>query len=241
MSLPKLEYPTYMTKLPLSGENIKYRPFTVGEEKVLLTAVEGDNYADVDQAIAELIECCTFNTLKVKDMFLIDVEWIFLQIRAKSVGPEIPMSYQWKACQREEPCERTSQISIDIDQIIAIGVEDVEPTKTIDLYDGMALRVAFPKFDQMSKTAMADPETREVMLIAYSLGAVITEENTYTDFTIEDAMEFVLSMTVDQRAKVMDYLNAMPLLKFERDMECQDCGATGKIDLRGMQNFFVLG
>ena len=140
MSLPKLQTPTYELILPSTGDKIKFRPFLVKEYKILLTTLDSEN-EEINRVVTELVDACTFNKLKIDTLANFDIEYIFLNIRAKSIGEITNLLLNCNNCD--------NQISFDLNLTKAQVEKSPEHSSKINLTDKIIIEMRYPKFDEM--------------------------------------------------------------------------------------------
>ena len=208
MSLPKLETPTYELILPSTGEKIKYRPFLVKEYKILLTALESDG-EEIHRIITELVDVCTFNKLKMDTLPNFDIELIFLNLRAKSVGESTNLTLQCNNCEK------------------------------ILISDKIGLEMRYPKFDEMIIIYQNFKSESVVELLCSCIKSVYTDEQLYDDYTKEELIEFVNSFSKNQFSMLEQFFVTMPKVVQHIEQDCPACGAHNELNLEGLQNFFV--
>ena len=149
MALPKLTTPTYELEIPSTDEKIKFRPFLVKEEKILMMAMESKKSADIVQAVKEIVEECTFNKINISDMPMFDIEYIFLQIRSKSVGE---VSKIRVLC----PDDGKTYANLDLDlNEVKVQVGD-DHTNKIELNNGMGIIMKYPTIDSFKESGIQD-------------------------------------------------------------------------------------
>ena len=149
MALPKLNTPTYELEIPSTDEKIKFRPFLVKEEKVLMMALETKDNAQIVNAVKDIVSECTYNKLNINTMPMFDVEYIFLQIRSKSVGEVSKVKI---LC----PDDKKTYTNVEIDlNEVKVQVED-EHTNKIELTDSMGMIMTYPNIDSFTENGIQD-------------------------------------------------------------------------------------
>lgn len=235
--LPKLETPTYKFTLPSTGKPITLRPYTVGEEKVLLTALEGGSEEEMEQACLELLRVCV-SGVEVEDLLSFDVVYLIIQLRSKSLGNEMDLMYESRDCTPEEEggqCPDHLTMKVNLDQV---EMEVKETTKVIDLTPSISVEVGYLKYvDYAASLHMTQAESNEYQ-IRKSIRKVFDSENVYTDFSEEDIIEFVNGMSIAQKTEIVNFLKTTPNVKYESKIKCDVCGAEGDIKLEGLFDFF---
>jgi hypothetical protein len=230
MALPKLEIPTYELILPSTGEKIKYRPFLVKEYKILLTALESDG-EEVHRMINELVDVCTFKKLKMEDLPNFDIEYIFLNLRARSVGETTSLTLQCNNCE--------NKIKFDLDITKAEIKKDPEHTTKILISDNIGLEMRYPKFEEMITIYQNFKSESVVELLCNCIKNVYTDEQLYDDYTKEELIEFVNGFSKGQFELLEKFFLTMPKVVQHVEQDCPECGAHNELNLEGLQNFFV--
>ena len=234
MALPKLnETPKYSLKVPSTGKEIRFRPFLVKEERMLMIAMESGVTKDMLNAIADTLAAC-IEDLDVKTLTTFDVEYMFTQVRAKSVGETTTVGIQ---C---EECDHSNEVTIKLDDL-KVDVPTLEPM--IKLNDTYTLEVRWPAFDTVAN--MANIETTTTTEQAFSvikacMVSLLTEDNRIDlqDTTGAELEDFIDSMSKDQFKKVQEFIEAMPAFKHEVNITCASCKHEQTKTIEGMQNFF---
>ena len=230
MALPKLETPTYTLILPSTGKQIKYRPFLVKEYKILLTALESDA-SEIHRLITELVDVCTFNNVNALELPNFDLEYVFLQIRAKSIGEMTNLELQCNNCE--------TKISFDLDISKAEVIKNPEHNSKVVISDNMTLEMRYPKFSEMAEIYENFNTDKAVDLLCMCIKSILTPETVYDDFTKEEITEFVNSFSKQQFEKIEQFFLTMPKLTQHVEQTCSNCGSKNEVNLEGLQNFFV--
>lgn len=230
MALPKLETPTYDLILPSSGEKIKYRPFLVKEYKILLTSLESDS-EEIQRIVTELVDVCTFNKLNVMELPNFDIEYIFLNLRAKSIGEVTSLTLQCNNCE--------NKINFSLDITKAEVKKDPNHTTKILISDKIGLEMRYPRFEEMIKIYDNFKSENVVDLLCDCIKSVYTDEQLYDDYTKEELIEFVNSFSKSQFALLENFFVTMPKVVQHVAQECPACKAHNELNLEGLQNFFV--
>ncbi len=237
MALPKIGIPTYELELPSTGKTIKYRPFVVKEEKVLLLALESEDDKEIKNAVKDLIKNCVQSRIKVEDLPSFDLEYIFLKIRAASVSEEISMMV---TCQDDNTTQVEAKININ-------EVKVFKPeghTNKIMLDDHTGIVMKYPGMDRFidSEFLNKDIKTDEVFdFIADSVDQIFNEEEVWDSSTTskKEMKEFVETLTAKQFEVIQNFYETMPRLLHKFKVANPNTGEESEYTIEGLQNFFV--
>ena len=236
MALPKLTTPTYELEIPSTDAKIKYRPFLVKEEKILMMAMESKASSDITQAVKDIVTECTFNKVKIDDMPMFDVEYIFLQIRAKSVGE---ISKLKLLCPDDK--ETYADVEVDLNEV-KVQVGD-NHTNKIDLGNDMGMIMKYPSIDSFSDSGIKDINPGNMLEVIGNCILQIYEkkgEKVYEtkDQTKKEVEEFIESLNTKQFKDVQQFFETMPKLKHEITITNPKTKVENKITLTGLNDFF---
>jgi len=236
MALPKLTTPTYELEIPSTDAKIKYRPFLVKEEKILMMAMESKASADITQAVKDIVTECTFNKVKIDDMPMFDVEYIFLQIRSKSVGE---ISNLKLLCPDDK--KTYADVAVKLNEV-KVQVGD-NHTNKIDLGNGMGMIMKYPSIDSFKDSGIKDINPSNMLDVIATCILQIYEnkgEKTYDtkDQTKEEVNEFIESLNTKQFKDVQMFFETMPKLKHEITIKNPKTKKESKITLSGLNDFF---
>ena len=235
MALPILETATYELTLPSSDVQVKYRPFLVKEEKILLLAMESDNAGEITKALKEIVHACTFGSINVDVLPTFDLEYIFLNVRAKSVGEVAKLKL---LCPDDN--ETYGNVELDLSKV-EVQVDD-KHTNEIVVNDKIKMRLAYPTIDTFDPEQ--DAKTLKTQALFDVIGNVVYEiyegETVHkaSDYTKEEMQTFLESLSTDVFVKIQDFFNTMPRLQHEVEVTNPKTNVTSKIMLSGLQSFF---
>ena len=237
MSLPKINTPEYKLNVPSTDEEITYRPFLVKEEKLLLIAAETADEDATYQAIRKIIEsCCLSGNINLDKMPLFDMEYIFLNIRAKSVGEVAKLKV---TC----PDDEKTTVDIEVD-LTKINVEmDEKHDARIQLTDSIGVLMAYPSMTTVGAAQQVKKgESTSALFetIANCLYQIWDGEETYDamDYTMKDKLAFLDSLNHEQFEKIQMFFESMPTLKHEVEITNPTTKVKSKVTLSGMNDFF---
>ncbi len=235
MALPKLNSsPSYTTKIPSTGKEINFRPFLVKEQKALLIAYETQDRRDLARAVVRTIHACVEQELP-QNLPTFDVDYLFTQIRSKSVGETTELQMY---CQE---CNFDNLVTINLEEI---EVSDAPDNNLLELTSSISVKMKYPSYEDILKDPkiMDSKSPTETLLKMTSLcmDSILTEDDQYSlkDESSEEAIEFLESMTSEQFEKVTEYVNSIPSINKKITFNCNECGHHNEITLQGMDDFF---
>mgnify|MGYP001177737407 FL=1 len=240
MPLPTIDTPTYELKLPSSNKKIKYRPFLVREEKILILALESKDEQQITNAVTDVLKKCILTKgVNVDDLPTFDIEYVFLNIRAKSIGEDIKMTV---TC----PDDNTTQVPVTVyvDQIKVIRPKDHKTDIVLD--DKMTLRMKYPSLSQFVENNFEvddDPETvvdKTFQVVADCIDTVYTGEDAWEgkDYSSSERMQFVEQLNSKQYKEVEKFFSTMPKLSHTIEVVNPNTKQKGNIVLEGLADFF---
>lgn len=239
MSLPKIATPLFHLTLPSTGEEISYRPFLVKEEKILLIAKEANDEESVITSVMQILESCTNNEIDITKLASFDIEYLFLNIRAKSVGEEIELKYKHTSDvnRKGDHCDKATTIKIKIDEIY-VKTNEMHKSK-IMISDTVGIQMRYPRLQTLSKLMEGTIEST-IESITDCIEFLFDEEKIYdkTTTTREEMIQFIETLNQEQLTKINEFFETMPRLEHEIEYECSGCGQKDKVTLRGISDFF---
>jgi len=236
MALPKLTTPTYELELPSTDEKIKYRPFLVKEEKILMMAMESKSEADITQAVKDIVNECTFNKIDISNMPMFDVEYVFLQIRSKSVGEVSKLKL---LCPDDKKTYAEVELNLN-DVKVQVGEDH---TNKIELDNGMGIIMTYPTLDSFKESGIRDINASNMLDVISGCIQQIYEEDgkkTYEpkDQTQKELTDFIEQMNTKQFKEVQKFFETMPKLKHDITIKNPKTKKESKITLTGLNDFF---
>ena len=237
MALPIVGIPTYELNLPSTGKAIKYRPFVVKEEKVLLLALESEDETEIKNAVKDLIKNCVQTKIKVDDLPSFDLEYIFLRIRAASVSEEITMKV---TCRDDNTTEM--EVSINLNEVEIFKPEGHSNKIMLDGVTGLVMK--YPGMDRFidSEFLNKDIKTDEVInFIADSVDQIFNSEEVWDSSTTskKEMREFIEGLTAKQFEPLQKFYETMPRLIHKFKVINPNTGKESDYTIEGLQNFFV--
>ena len=236
MALPQVNTPTYELAVPSTDKKLKYRPFLVKEEKILMIAMEGKEQAGIIDAVKQIVDSCTFNKFDVSKSPMFDIEYIFLNIRAKSVGEVSTVNLR---C----PDDNETFVKTDID-LMEVEVEmKEEHTNKIELTDEMGMIMTYPTLDSFTGDTTVVNATNMLDIIANCVAQIYDKkgEDVYDakDSTNQELIDFLESLNSKQFKEVQKFFDTMPRLTHTVTIENPKTKVKSDITLSGLNDFFV--
>jgi hypothetical protein len=234
MALPSIATPEFKTVIPSTGESITYRPFLVKEEKILLMALEGGDVNEITNAIKKILKECVFEELNVDELATFDVEFLFLQLRGKSVGEVVDLSMSHTY---ETECKHRTDVAVKLDEINLTGLRE---TTNIMVTDKIGVKLRYPTLKDSVSIDQNMKETDMLFkIIAKCIEYVFDEESVYNEFTEKEIEDWVSTLNQSQFKKIVDFFQEMPKLEKKVEWTCTKCGEKDEIMLEGLQSFFT--
>jgi len=233
MALPKLNNLTYELSLPSTGEQLKYRPFLVKEQKALMIAQESEDDKQIQNAFAQIINDCTFGELDAYNMPMFDIEYVFLQLRGKSVGEKVQLNV---LC----PDDKKTRVDIEID-LKDVDIQMVKDhTNVIQLTDNISVIMKYPTLSDMSGFG----DTGEISAVFTMMKRCVSEihdgETVYNkiDVSEKELDEFIDSMSTENFEGFSTFFETMPKLKHVVIVKNPKTKKKNEIVIEGLQSFF---
>ena len=239
MPLPKINTPTYDLTLPSNGKKIKYRPFLVREEKILIMALETEDQKQITSAVIQILTACIMTRgVKLNELATFDIEYLFLNVRSKSVGETITLNL---ICPDDEKTQ--VPVTINLDDIQVTRTED--HTNKIKLDDSIMMEMRYPSLDQFVKSNF-DFNEKNAMdqsfdLIAACIDKVYTEDEVWAtaDCTKKEVKEFLESMNSSQFKAIESFFESMPKLSHTIKVTNPNTKVESEVVLEGLASFFA--
>ncbi len=242
MALPKLNTPTYELEIPSSDEKISFRPFLVKEEKILLLAMESGKQDDIIRAVKDIVNECTFNKIDISTLPMFDVEYIFLNIRSKSVGEVSKLKILCPDSGPEDKDKVYADVEVNLEDV-KVQVED-DHTNKIDLGNDMGMIMRYPTIDSFKDTGITNITASNMLDVISTCILQIFEkkgEKVYetADQTQKEVNDFIESMNTKQFQDVQKFFDTMPKLKHTIKVKNPKTKKTSEVILTGLNDFFA--
>lgn len=240
MPLPKIDTPVYDLTLPLSKKKIRYRPFLVKEQKNLLMALESDDQESIQENIKQVLTNCTLTkNVDIEELPVVDIEYFFINLRAKSVGEVVENKYRCENVVEGKKCNNVMDHTLNLLEIKVEGVK--KDNDVIELTDKISVKMRYPKFSILKNIKDMQKMTDIAMqMIAESIEYIYDGKQFYysNEVSVNELVEFVESLSQKQFEKIENFFRELPKLERKIEMTCSKCGFVHKFNLEGLENFF---
>ena len=232
MALPKLnDLPSYSLTIPSSKRKVNFRPFLVKEQKILLMAMESQDNDQILKAISDTLKSCVEEELTDRELATFDIEYLFTQIRSKSVGETTKLNLMCSSC------KTNNEVQVNLSEI---NVELTQDT-IIKLNDTYFLEMRYPSYYDVSKIEAKDNSTTDeiMQLCKLCMSKILTDDEQIDVLqeSDEELQSFIESLTTDQFDKIVTFVMNLPKLTKKVSFKCSDCETDNEIVVEGLQNF----
>ena len=242
--LPKIDVPIYDLKLISNGKKLRFRPFTVKEEKLFLMAVESNDSESAMNTIKQVLNNCVIDELNLESLPIFDLEYLFIHLRAKSIGEEVKLRYRCNnQVQKEDKvdsCDNLVEMNFNLLEIQP--TKDEGHTNKIELENNLGIVFKYPSFETLQKYEGDNNEIEIIInMIIECIDYIYDADQIYyaKDSSKEELREFIESLQTKQLEKIKMFFDTMPKLQKKLNFKCNKCGYQEEINLEGIQNFFV--
>jgi hypothetical protein len=240
MALPIMSTPTYTMVIPSTAATVRYRPFLVKEEKALLIAQQSEDATVMIETLKNIIKSCVQDKIEVNKLALFDLEYMFVQIRGKSVGETIDLSFSCDEDHGEQNEKAKAKVTIDLTTLKVEAGEN--HTNKFELFDNVGVVMKYPTSDIMKKLEGVDTSDLDKVfeIIALSIDYIYQGEELFygSEQSKEELVGFVNNLTTEQFLKLQSFFESMPKLKKQIEYNCPVCGKHHVKMLEGIQSFF---
>ena len=232
MPLPDIATPIYTLTVPSTKKKVKYRPFLVKEQKILIVALENEDQEQILDAITTTIQNCLQTKVNVKDLALFDIEYLFLQIRARSISEELEVKVT---------CADDGETTVDVKFL----VNDIKVnfpkghTNVIKLSDDITVEMKYPDLEYFAKVNFTGTDPDPYELMAKCIKRVYVGEEDYSSFTLEESRGWVESLTSSQFDAIQTFFETMPTLRHVLKVKNPKTKKVNEVVLEGLSDFFA--
>ena len=241
--LPKIDVPVFTVELPSNGKVINFRPFLVKEQKLFLMMAENDDAAETVKVIRQVLKNCVLDDIDVDALPVFDLEFLFMNLRARSVSEVVNLKYR---CNNAIKSENGTETECGTINEVSFNLLEIKPTisenhtNKIQLNEKIGIMMKYPTFELVQK-ASSKNENEMIMEMIYStIDCVFDKDQVYhmKDSKLEDIIEFVDNLQQKDLEKLRVFFETMPKIKKDIDYNCKKCGYKDTLALEGIQNFF---
>ncbi len=243
--LPKIDVPIYELTLLSTGKKIKYRPFTVKEEKIFLMAQQSDDVKTIVDATKQVINNCVLEDIDLDELPMFDIENIFLQLRAKSIGEVVNLKYRCnnklidEETKEEKNCNTIVEIDVKIDDIIPKS--DKNENNKIEITENLGVVMKYPSIKTLELYDKNDDGEIAIKTLINCIDYVYDKENIYysKDVKEEELVEFIESMQTKDLQKFKDFFEKIPKIQKDIRFKCPKCNYEEDVHVEGIESFFA--
>jgi hypothetical protein len=238
--LPKIDVPIYELKLPSSGKEVRFRPFLVKEEKLLLIAAKSNDANEIIKTTKQIINNCLLDELNIDTLPFFDVDCLFIALRAKSIGENIEVNYVCQSLLEDgNPCLGKFPIKVDISNV---EIEKDETIKSeIKFNDNLIFYMKYPGYSIIKLlNDSTDNLDKKIKIIAMSIDKIFNKGQYYStkDFSTEDLQGFIESLTQEQFDKLAEFTSNFPSFSVKSEGKCTKCGKDHVVRYKDFMRFF---
>jgi hypothetical protein len=240
MALPKIDTPTFEVTLPLSKKKITFRPFLVKEQKVLLMSKEADDKETIIRSMKQVLQNCTLSKIDIDSLPIVDIEFYFLNLRARSVGEVVDLQYKCENEVEGNVCGNKLDASFNLLEIQPKHIETY--TDTIMVTDKIGIKFKHPDFSLLESIKENESYVDLVLDVIVNSIDYIFEGDTFyysKETPKEEMIEFLDSLSQKQFDEIENHFKDLPVLEKNIEVVCSKCGFKHDIQLEGIDNFFV--
>ena len=243
--LPKIDVPVFSINLISTGKEVKFRPFTVKEEKLFLMANESNDLKTVVDTTKQVLNNCIISDIDVDKLPVFDIEYLFLNIRARSVGEVINLNYKCNNDIKNEEGDDTHKcnhtVRIDVNILDIKPKNDVKQDTKIQITDKVGMVMKYPNFDTIQKYGNGNQADIIMKLTADCIEYIYDDDQIYyaKDTPEEELIDFIEGMQSKDLEKIKNFFDNMPKISKELDFKCDKCQYEEKITVEGLESFFV--
>lgn len=243
--LPKIDVPIYETKLISNGQTIRYRPFLVKEQKLFLMASQSEDTKETVDTIKQVINNCVLDDVNVENLATFDIEYLFLQLRARSVGENINLKFN---CNNLVPNEKDENDLCGNLVQFDLNLLEIEPTKKdnhsnkIQITEKMGIVMKYPTFSTVNTLDITKDDMSQILnVIVGCIDFIYDDEKIYyaKDSSKEELVDFIENLRQVDLENIQKFFDTLPKIKKDLHFKCNKCGYEEDITLEGIQNFFV--
>ena len=242
--LPKLDVPVYEVKLISTDKTIRFRPFLVKEQKLFLMASESDDQKETVNVIRQVLKNCILDEIDVDNLSTFDLEFLFMNLRARSVGEIVDLKYKCNNTIKDESGEDkkcTGSVEFNLNLLEIQPTKNPEHNTKIQLTENLGICLKYPTFEMIQKYETMNENDVMLNVLIDCVDYIYDKEQIYyaKDSTKEEIIEFIDGLQQSHLEKIKIFFDTMPEIKKDVHFKCPKCDYEEDIEIKGMQNFFV--
>jgi hypothetical protein len=242
--LPKLDVPVYEVKLISTDKTIRFRPFLVKEQKLFLMASESDDQKETVNVIRQVLKNCILDEIDVDNLSTFDLEFLFMNLRARSVGEIVDLKYKCNNTLKDENGEDkkcTGSVEFNLNLLEIQPTKNPEHNTKIQLTENLGICLKYPTFEMIQKYEAMNENDVMLNVLIDCVDYIYDKEQIYyaKDSTKEEIIEFIDGLQQSHLEKIKIFFDTMPEIKKDVHFKCPKCDYEEDIEIKGMQNFFV--
>ena len=242
--LPKLDVPVYEVKLISTDKTIRFRPFLVKEQKLFLMASESDDQKETVNVIRQVLKNCILDEVDVDNLSTFDLEFLFMNLRARSVGEIVDLKYKCNNTTKDENGEDkkcTGSVEFNLNLLEIQPTKNPEHNTKIQLTENLGICLKYPTFEMIQKYETMNENDVMLNVLIDCVDYIYDKEQIYyaKDSTKEEIIEFIDGLQQSHLDKIKIFFDTMPEIKKDVHFKCPKCDYEENIEIKGMQNFFV--
>lgn len=240
MALPKIDTPIYEATLPFSKKKVSFRPFLVKEQKILMMALESKEKETIETAIKQIVNNCTLDDTDIEKLPLIDLEYFFYQLRARSIGEVVESRYKCNNVLEDgSSCGNVFDVVLNILEDIKLNSQEIN--NVIKITETIGIQLKFPDLsiaDKLSKEKTFTDASFE--LISNCIDFIYDKDKIYysNETPKEEIISFLESLNQKQFEEIISFFDSLPSLSSSKEVVCSKCGFVHNIEIEGLENFF---
>jgi hypothetical protein len=231
MALPKIKHPTYTVTIPSTQETITMKPFTVQEEKILLMARSSEKSEDIISAVKQIIQNCIIEPVDVSKLATFDIEYLFVKLRAKSIGEIVDLEYN------DEETQTVVKFSVNLEEVEI----KYNPNHSDRFYvaDDIGIKMRYPTLEEIKYIENSEDQDKAIYTLLFKcVESIYDNETAYNEFTEKEFQDFVDTLPMDAMTKIRNFFETLPSLEHTVTLTNKE-GRTKEIVLKGINSFFT--
>lgn len=240
MALPKMDVPLYEVYLPIAKKTVKYRPFLVKEQKLLFMAAESDDGVVVENTIRQVLQNCVVDGIDIENLSLIDLEYFFIHLRAKSVGEVVESKFRCENLVNDEECGNVMDVQTNLTEITVQNIDSYDDM--VKITDTIGVKMRLPKYTLFQKANDKEDLSEFLFdMIIDCIEYIYDGEQIYysKDIENEELVDFLDNLNQNQFKKIQDFFDTIPKIDKKVETVCKKCGYKHSIKFDGLESFFA--